>query len=253
MEKIEEYFIKIIQSIDQGACLLRNRSIIYKNTLFDQSIIDQEVSSHLKNDGSLEQYSEYESENTISYAKKILLGRAYSIILLSPKKDFEFKVDPLTGLLSRECLDKVCLQLVDDAINFDKILAFLSINIDGYKSLVDRMGQEIGDQALKKCAEKINYATRANDFCFRFSENKFVVILTDMIEKTNSTVVAERLVASISEPISLSTGDIVNVGINIGISCYPDNNSDINKVIAEAEESMNIAKQLGKNNYQVYA
>lgn len=251
MEKIEEYFIKIIQSIDQGACLLRNRSIIYKNTLFDQSIVDQEVSSHLKKDGSLEQYSEYESENTISYAKKILLGRTYSIILLSPKKDFEFKVDPLTGLLDRECLEKVSLQLVDEAINFSKILAFLFINIDGYNLLIDNMGQETADQVIKKCAEKINYDTRANDFCFRFSENEFIVILTDMKDKTNSTIVANRLISSISEPIPIGTENNVTLSANIGISCYPASNLDINQIIEKAEETMHLAKQLGKNNYQV--
>ncbi|MBU3946915.1 MAG: GGDEF domain-containing protein [Proteobacteria bacterium] len=252
MEKNEEYFIKIIQSIDQGACLLKNRSIIYKNPLFDQSIIDQEVSSLLKKDGSLEQHSECQSENKIRYAKKILLGQTYSIILLSSKKDFEFKIDPLTGLLSRECIDKISLQLVDDAINFNKILSFLFISIDGIKAVTDKLGQENANIVLKKCAAKMNYATRANDFCFRFGENEFVIILTDIKDKMDSCIVASRLVSSISEPISLETGDAVSISANIGISCYPVDDSDINKVIDKAEKTMHLSIKSGINNYQIH-
>ncbi len=252
MEKNEEFFIKIIQNIDQGACLLKNRSMIYKNTLFDQSIINQEVSSLLNKSSNPEVSPGHQSENAIQHAKKIILDSTYSIILLSSKKEFEFTIDSLTGLLNKECFTRVSEQLAEDAKNFAKIICFLFISIDPHEALNGNKGQQVANQVYKKCAERMNYATRANDFCFRFGENEFVIVLTDIKYKMHSSTVAKRLISSISEPISVDNGKEVIVSSNIGISCYPIDESDINKIIEIAEKTMHLAKQMGKNNYQIH-
>jgi diguanylate cyclase (GGDEF)-like protein len=253
MEALEEHLIKIILNLDQGSCLIKNDEIICVNNAFTESVTRDEISALLKSAVSVEGPWPILSGGKFYSATRVMIDQIYSILLLSTKKEFSLSHDPLTGVLHRECFDRLSNKLMDDARSLSKILSFLFIDLDGFKSINDNWGHENGDLVLKKCSERILYVIRSNDLCFRFGGDEFVVILTEVKERMHTCLVARRLISAISEIISLDSTTNVKVGASIGIACYPFDGQAVEELVNKADEAMYHAKRLGKNNYQLHS
>jgi diguanylate cyclase (GGDEF)-like protein len=252
MEALEEHLIKIILNLDQGSCLIKNDEIILANGAFNELVNRDEIHALLRSAVSAEGPWPIISGGNFYSATRVVIDQIYSVLLLSTKKEFGLSNDPLTGLLHRECFDRLTKKLMDDARSLNKIVSFLFIDLDGFKSINDNWGHENGDLVLKKCSERILYVIRSNDLCFRFGGDEFVVILTEVKEKMHSCLVARRLISAISESISLDSTTNVRVGASIGIACYPFDGQEVEDLVNKADEAMYHAKRLGKNNYQLH-
>jgi diguanylate cyclase (GGDEF)-like protein len=252
MEALEEHLIKIILNLDQGSCLIKNEEMIFANDAFNELVNRDEIPALLKSALSVEGPWPIISGGRFYSATIVMIDQIYSVLLLSTKKEFGLSNDPLTGLLHRECFDRLANKLMDDARSLNKIVSFLFIDLDGFKSVNDNWGHENGDIVLKKCSERILHVIRSNDLCFRFGGDEFVVILTEVKEKMHTCLVARRLISAISESISLDSTTNVRVGASIGIACYPFDGQEVEELVNKADEAMYHAKRLGKNNYQLH-
>lgn len=130
-------------------------------------------------------------------------------------------------------------------------VAILFLDLDGFKQINDTLGHSAGDQLLQKVAKRLKEVVRASDTVARMGGDEFTFALNNIESDQNIALMANKIIASLSEPFDLD-GRPCHVGGSVGVSIYPDDSEDIEKLIMQADEAMYLAKQCGKNTYKLY-
>jgi len=160
--------------------------------------------------------------------------------------------DALTNLPNRTLLADRLAQAMSQAIRRNKSIAICYLDLDGFKSVNDRYGHEVGDQLLISVASTMKQALREPDTLARIGGDEFVAILLDMDDETASLATVERLVHAVSAPIRLGEID-VQVSASIGVTFYPqESNVDADQLLRQADRAMYEAKATGKNRHYVF-
>ncbi|MDD2760281.1 MAG: EAL domain-containing protein, partial [Methylomonas sp.] len=129
-------------------------------------------------------------------------------------------------------------------------VAVCYLDLDGFKPINDRLGHEAGDSVLIEIARRIELSLRGGDSVARLGGDEFVVLLR-LAEEHECVASLERLLALISEPITIA-GKVYVVGASIGVSIYPRDDGDADTLLRHADQAMYVAKQSGKNCFYVY-
>jgi diguanylate cyclase (GGDEF)-like protein/PAS domain S-box-containing protein len=149
--------------------------------------------------------------------------------------------DPLTGLPNRAQFSDA----LEATLKRGGAHAVLFIDLDGFKPINDSLGHEAGDEALKAVASRLRHAVAADDFVARLGGDEFVAILRDIPERNTAAAIAERLIAAISQPLTL-LGNPSRLGASIGIAMIPEHGNQANAVLTAADNAMYSAKHAGK-------
>ncbi|HLI73925.1 MAG TPA: EAL domain-containing protein [Acidimicrobiales bacterium] len=158
--------------------------------------------------------------------------------------------DQLTGLPNRVLfMDRLELSLrrcqrSDDAI------ALMFLDLDRFKLINDSLGHEIGDRLLQRVAQRLRTALRAGDTLARFGGDEFTV-LCDVHDRSEALEVAERLVAAMQQPLSVS-GNEIFVSASIGVALSTDGGESGADMLRNADVAMYRAKTLGAARVAVY-
>ncbi|MBW4684376.1 MAG: CHASE2 domain-containing protein [Komarekiella atlantica HA4396-MV6] len=157
--------------------------------------------------------------------------------------------DYLTGLSNRKFFVEQLRESLHWAQTNNLLLGLLFIDLDGFKQVNDTLGHEMGDCLLVTIAQRLSHSLRASDTVSRLGGDEFTVILRAIPNVQVAAKVAEKILASITEPIVLD-GYTTKVSASIGISVYPYNSQDSETLIKQADTAMYYAKRLGKNRYE---
>jgi diguanylate cyclase (GGDEF)-like protein/PAS domain S-box-containing protein len=156
--------------------------------------------------------------------------------------------DPLTGLpnlrLARENLHGA----IALAKRKEWMAALMFIDLDGFKEVNDSHGHEIGDMVLKMVGERLTESLRETDTVARIGGDEFLVIQTEVHDRSDITKVAEKIVKRIAEPFYLEEIEI-KIGASIGIAVYPQNGEESRVLMKKADDALYYTKRIGKNNY----
>lgn len=133
--------------------------------------------------------------------------------------------DSLTGLLNRTAIEAIS----------PAHLAVLFIDLDGFKSVNDRLGHATGDEVLARAANRILHSTRPADRVARLGGDEFVVILRDPA-LNEVEAVASRIENAVSAPYQVGP-DTVQVGASVGIA-HGTPGEAISAVVARADSAM---------------
>jgi diguanylate cyclase (GGDEF)-like protein len=128
----------------------------------------------------------------------------------------------------------------------------LFIDLDGFKLVNDTYGHHAGDFVLKIVSSKLNKSIRNVDTAARLGGDEFIVILDCIKSIEDAPLIANKLIAAISQPISFNNSAI-SIGASIGIAIYPVHSSKPEEIIKLADLSMYKAKQSGKNKFKMYS
>lgn len=155
--------------------------------------------------------------------------------------------DYLTGLPNRRLFMSLGEQALTLAARERTQAAILFVDIDLFKEVNDRWGHDAGDSVLVTLAERIRSVLRASDIVCRMGGDEFVLLLTDINDRQFAARVAEKLRIAITAPVTIQTGDVyntqtINVGVSIGISLYPDDDTDLESLLVAADQAMYRAK-----------
>ncbi len=159
--------------------------------------------------------------------------------------------DFLTGLPNRMLLTERLSQAIGLAHRHHKQVALLFLDLDYFKHINDSLGHAIGDQLLQSVAHRLTACVRSTDTVCRQGGDEFVILLAEIEEPEAAAVVAEKLLAALGVPQHIG-GHELHVTLSIGISIYPDDGSDVDTVIQNADTAMYHAKANGRNNYQFF-
>ncbi|HYC37365.1 MAG TPA: EAL domain-containing protein [Usitatibacter sp.] len=159
--------------------------------------------------------------------------------------------DLLTGLPNRALLQDRLEFIVGSARRRGSQAALLFIDLDNFKVVNDSLGHDAGDMLLKVLAERIPQVLRSVDVVCRHGGDEFIVVLPDLENDDGCVAVAEKLLATISEPMTIE-GQVVSVSPSIGISLFPRDGRSPSELIRNADAAMYLAKERGRNNYQFF-
>jgi len=171
--------------------------------------------------------------------------------------------DPLTNLPNRIFFNEQLNYSLSHAIRYRRILAVLFLDLDNFKLINDSFGHHVGDLLLKEVAQRLNRSIRKGDIITRNELNtfidtvarlggdEFIISLTEINTVENTSMVAERLIKILSQPIIIEGREIFT-SVSIGISMYPEDSSDADTLLKYADNAMYNAKKEGKNRFQYY-
>ncbi len=156
--------------------------------------------------------------------------------------------DALTGLPNRALFFDRTSQAVTLAKRENRRCGILFVDLDGFKNVNDTHGHEAGDQLLRLVAERLRSTLRASDTVARMGGDEFTVILATLKERGDAALVAEKILGRLSQPMAIGEA-VCHIGASIGISIFPDDAEDAEKLLHGADSAMYEVKRSGKNNY----
>ena len=160
--------------------------------------------------------------------------------------------DRLTGVANRETLLTVLLAEVERASRHNKPLSVAFIDIDRFKPINDTYGHNSGDAVLRQIASMIVDHIRPSDLFGRYGGEEFMLILPESAPG-EAAEVAERLRSVVAQtPLTIATGQAVNVTISIGIAGGRGHELLVDSLVDQADAAMYAAKGLGRNRIYLY-
>ncbi len=153
--------------------------------------------------------------------------------------------DALTNLYNRRHFHDRLAEEVSRADRNRQPFAILLCDLDGFKSINDTRGHQVGDEVLKKVSRGIQESTRGSDLVFRWGGDEFVVVLSNT-DRTGILIAANRIRKAVKE-IGGQFG--LNLDLSIGVGLYPEHGTNEDELIRLADRALYIAK---KGGYRVY-
>jgi diguanylate cyclase len=159
--------------------------------------------------------------------------------------------DPLTDLPNRPLFHDRLGQSLKRMSRSGLAVGLLYIDVDDFKTVNDTLGHEAGDKVLMELASRLRGLLRGADSPARLGGDEFVVLLDGMNDPRDATVVAERVLRAMTEPVILD-GREVEVQVSVGIASSTDPGITEQELVREADTAMYAAKSRGKNCYFAY-
>ena len=161
--------------------------------------------------------------------------------------------DPLTGLANRELLKRRLRSSIEFASETHQKLALLFIDLDRFKPINDTHGHDAGDAVLKTISQRLRDALRESDLVSRWGGDEFIVLLENVNDRATIERIACKLVAAISQPITLSDQVEISLSCSLGIVVYPDHGDHIDDLINKSDQMMYKAKKQGSGSIIFFA
>ena len=170
-------------------------------------------------------------------------------VLADRRIEFLANHDRLTELPNRGLFYDRLSQTMSRAIRKAEPITVFLLDLDNFKPINDRFGHEAGDVVLKLVARRLQSCIREMDTVARLGGDEFGIILGDMGKAVDASALAEKIIGSLSAPVTLKSAGEVGIGVSIGIAIYPENGSEIDTLIDAADRAMYESKAHGKNTY----
>ena len=149
--------------------------------------------------------------------------------------------DDLTGLPNRRLLRDRLRQAIAQGIRQDKQVALLLVDLDGFKSINDRLGHAAGDKLLQAVAKRLTDAIRAADTASRYGGDEFVVMLPAIDHPTLAAAVAEKVRLRLAEPFVIDEYEI-RMMASIGAVFCPEDGRCYDELLKKADDALYRAK-----------
>ena len=158
--------------------------------------------------------------------------------------------DALTGLLNRVLLHDRLIHSMASVKRQGNLLAVMFIDLDGFKGVNDHLGHAAGDMMLKEVARRLKNAVRAEDTVARLGGDEFIV-LQEASDRMEVKHCLERIMGTIKMPSKIEDMP-VSVSTSIGVALYPENDSEPETLLRQADMAMYHAKQSGRDQYRFF-
>lgn len=130
-------------------------------------------------------------------------------------------------------------------------LAVLCLDLDHFKDINDSLGHPIGDALLKEVGRRLNATVGEHDTVARLGGDEFAVVQIGRSEEAAARALASRLVEVISQPYAIHEHQIV-IGVSIGISLSPQDGSNPDELLKNADLALYRAKADGRGTYRFF-
>ncbi|MBL7158136.1 MAG: sensor domain-containing diguanylate cyclase [Candidatus Omnitrophica bacterium] len=181
-------------------------------------------------------------------------GLAIENSRLYEETEYLSKTDWLTKLWNAGELRKRLIKELEETRIQDGTLSMLMMDIDNFKPFNDTFGHQKGDEVIRKIAFILSKRSRRDDFVARYGGEEFTVVMPNTNKKV-AGIIAERFRKEIEETFESSdmSKGVKPLTISIGVSTFPYDATDMDKLINRADIALYEAKKTGKNKVCLYA
>ncbi len=185
------------------------------------------------------------------------VGRVWSFRDITDRRRAEERVefqayhDMLTGLPNRLLLRDRLSVAMAHAHRRRQHLALMFLDLDHFKLINDTLGHSTGDRLLQDLAQRLSGCVRQDDTVARVGGDEFTLLFPGLGRGLDAVRMAQKVLRSIAQPFFLD-GQELNVTASVGIAIYPEDGKDAESLMSNADGAMYRAKDLGRNNYQLW-
>jgi diguanylate cyclase (GGDEF)-like protein len=159
--------------------------------------------------------------------------------------------DNLTQLPNRLYFNQLLQSEIVKAKQYGEKIAVLFIDIDNFKEVNDSIGHHAADEVLKLFSKRVSYCVPPNAIVARVSGDEFSILLPNVKDMLEIVGITKKILDACKPDFSLGVSRI-KITISMGISVYPTSGEDSEELMKNADLAMHIAKQKGKNTYQLF-
>ncbi len=159
--------------------------------------------------------------------------------------------DVLTGLLNRRGFEYRLNQCLGARDASGMAHALLYMDLDQFQLLNDTSGHTAGDELLRQVAALLGTHTRSTDIVARLGGDEFAVLLQHCPVEQASEV-SRKLISSVRDHRFWWDGKPFDTAVSIGIVPIAAGVTDISELLSIADTSCAVAKQRGRNCFQIY-
>lgn len=173
-----------------------------------------------------------------------------AIALQHARLHHQATTDPLTGLANRAYIKQAFEDELKRAKEEGESLGVLILDLDKFKRINDTYGHGVGDEVLKRVAQRIRRSIRRDDHASRWGGEEFVIVLPGN-GREGTLVVADKIANAIkSQPI----GEVgVTVTASIGVAVFPKHGDTPSVLIKRADQALYKAKADGRDRTVVFS
>lgn len=159
--------------------------------------------------------------------------------------------DSLTKLPNRVLFSKELDRAVSHARAMDLQFAVLFLDLDYFKTINDSLGHDVGDEVLKTISQNIQSCIRDSDVFARLAGDEFALLLPKVRSPQDACVVAQKILNKMQAPIKVGEHELF-ASVSMGVSFFPMDGEDSHTLLKSADTAMYRAKELGRQNYQLF-
>jgi diguanylate cyclase (GGDEF)-like protein/PAS domain S-box-containing protein len=158
--------------------------------------------------------------------------------------------DGVTGVSSFKLLRERSKQILALARRHGLTAALLHVDVKGLKKLNGSYGRDVGDELLRKFADRLKQGLRESDAIARLESDEFLILLSDVAEADATARVVRRLSENVSRPFQIKDHSL-NVDSTFGVALYPQDATTFDELLEYSILANKRAAQ-ATNGYEFY-
>ncbi len=167
-----------------------------------------------------------------------------AIALQNARLHHQATTDPLTGLYNRGFLRQVLDEELRQARESGGSLGVVILDLDHFKQVNDTYGHGVGDEVLKRTAQRIRRSIRRDDYAARWGGEEFLIVLPGS-GAAGAITVAEKVADAIKrQPIGEAQ---LRVTASLGVATFPEHGDSGTLLIKRADQALYAAKAAGRD------
>ena len=195
-----------------------------------------------------------ELKSRVHIGERILSLRDY-LVQAKDTLDNSAMLDPLTNVLNQKAFLISSRGELERARRGQAPFSLVALDVDNFKSINDKYGQEIGNDVLNVIAKAIREKSRPYDGVGRYENDLFLIALPGVIGQDAEKIADRILKGILNTDISLLDGSAIHVSVSAGIACstHITTATEIDLLIQRAQEAVAHAKREGGNqSYMIF-
>lgn len=159
--------------------------------------------------------------------------------------------DPLTNLPNRILFEEKLNYALEDAKENLRKGAVFFIDLDNFKNINDTLGHEFGDSLIVKVGDELQSCIGEQGIVTRFGGDEFLIMQSEINSSDDSVELANKILNMFNKPWIIREHQIYTTA-SIGIAVFPEDGTDVNEILKNADTAMYKAKGSGKNKFQFF-
>lgn len=179
------------------------------------------------------------------------LAVAITAVLREKKLYYQAHFDALTGLPNRQLLKDRLEQALRHALRRNGMGAVLFVDLDNFKQINDSGGHSLGDEILRRTAERLRVCVTDEDTVARQGGDEFIVVLNQIDSPLRATRVAEKIVTMLGSPYRIGERRYF-LGASVGIAIFPNDGTDVDMLLRNADTALYRVKEEGRGHHRFF-
>jgi diguanylate cyclase (GGDEF)-like protein len=176
--------------------------------------------------------------------------------LMASEEELQLQYDKIEEMAKHDYLTKLpnrmhFVERLSEILMSGASGAIMLLDIDNFKSINDTLGHVYGDHLLRMVADRFNQISDEKMFCARLGGDEFLIMLQQVKEKNTINEYAQKI-QKLFEEVFIYDGIENYINFSMGVTQFPQDSTNLDQLIMNADAAMYKVKHSGKNSYIYY-